>query len=246
VPDSAIPTLDEQRRFWAWHWEHAEQRRVINDWTLARWEAILALVRSLALPSPRILDLGCGRGWFTDRLAQFGEATGFDLSDEAIAAARAEFPHVQFIAGNVYDAPLPAECFDLVVSQEVVAHVEDQSGYVDRAADVLKPGGYLIISTGNKFVIDHLGSQRFPAQPSHHIARQLNIRGLRNLLRGRFQVLRANTIIANVGDGGVLRFVNSYRLNALVGRVIPRRYLDAVKAWARLGYQLIAVARRRR
>jgi 2-polyprenyl-3-methyl-5-hydroxy-6-metoxy-1,4-benzoquinol methylase len=241
MADSGTPTLEQQRQFWNWHWDHWEERRVINDWTLARWEALLGLVRSLALPNPRILDLGCGRGWFTARLAEFGEATGLDLSDEAIAAARAEFPQLQFIAGNVYDALLPSGHFDVVVSQEVIAHVEDPVAYVAQAADALRPGGYLVISTGNKFVIDRID---FPAQPPHHIARQLNMRGLKHLLRSRFDIVRSKTIIP-AGDHGVLRLVNSPRLNGLLGRVIPQGLLDRAKERAGLGYQLLVVARKR-
>lgn len=238
------PPLDAQRQFWNWHWKHWRERRVINDWTLARWDVILGLVRSLALSSPHILDMGCGRGWFTDRLAEFGQVTGVDLSDDAIAAARAEFPRPQFIAGNVYEVPLPDEHFDLVVSQEVISHVEDQASYVQRAADVLKPGRFLMVTTGNKFVTDRLGSMPFPQQPKEHISTELDMRSLKRLLRPHFEVLRTKTIIP-IGDGGVLRLVNSYTINAVLGRLFGQKHLDAIKETAGLGYQLIVLAVKR-
>jgi len=59
-------------------------------------------------------------GLVTERFAQLGPTTGIDLSTEAVATARARCPHITFIAGNVYDSPLPAAHFDVVVSQEVL------------------------------------------------------------------------------------------------------------------------------
>ena len=49
---------------------------------------------------------------------------------------------------------LPENHFDVVVSQEVIAHVPDQAAYLEKAADVLRRDGYLIITTPNKFVVD--------------------------------------------------------------------------------------------
>jgi 2-polyprenyl-3-methyl-5-hydroxy-6-metoxy-1,4-benzoquinol methylase len=244
-PDAGLPALDEQRRFWDWHWDHWKERKVINEWTLRRADAIEAVLTALSLQSPRILDLGCGRGWFSQRLTRFGRVTGIDLSPGAIAAARAEYPGIEFVAGNVYEALMPAGQFDVVVSQEVIAHVEDQPAYVSRAAELLRPGGYLIITTGNKFVLDRLGEAGWTAHPPEHIAMQLDMRGVKRLVRHRFRVLRTRTIIP-IGAAGVLRVVNSARLNRALGLVIPSRYLERLKEWAGLGYQMIVLARRER
>jgi hypothetical protein len=58
--DSPIPTIDEQRGFWDWHWENWRERRAISDWVLKRGERVLSSVGSLALDHPQILDLGLG------------------------------------------------------------------------------------------------------------------------------------------------------------------------------------------
>jgi 2-polyprenyl-3-methyl-5-hydroxy-6-metoxy-1,4-benzoquinol methylase len=239
----ATPDLAAQRRFWDWHWEHWRERRVINAWTLRRWDEILAVVQALGLRDARIIDLGCGRGWFSAQLARFGTVTGIDLSERGIAAARAEFPQITFIAGSIYDYPLPRGYFDLAVSQEVVAHVEDQGAYVERAAEVLKPGGYLILTTGNKFVMERMAG--WPVQPPAHIARQLGMRELKRLLRRRFRVLRARTFIP-VGDLGVLRWVNSPRVARVLGALGPRQWLERAKERAGFGYQMLVLAQRAR
>jgi len=238
-----LPPMERQRSFWDWHWDHWVQRKVINDWTLRRADEILGVVGGLGLVEPQIIDLGCGRGWFSERLQRFGAVTGIDLSERAIAAARVEHPGITFIAGDVYRHPLPQEHFDLAISQEVIAHVEDQAAYVSRAADVLKRGGYLIVTTGNRFVMRRMVG--WPVQPPDHIARELNVRRLVRLLRPRFTVIRTKTFLP-LGQLGILRVTNSPRLNRWLGSVIPPRYLDAAKERMGLGYQLLALARKER
>jgi 2-polyprenyl-3-methyl-5-hydroxy-6-metoxy-1,4-benzoquinol methylase len=238
-----FPTIDEQRGFWRWFWQnHPETNLRGRDGLVAK--VVLAWLRSLPLERPRILDLGCGMGWHTEKFAELGPATGIDLSAEAIAMAQARCPHVTFIAGDVYHTQLPPAHFDVVVSQEVFAHVEDQPRFLERAAEALRPGGYIVLTTANKFVMDRLGTVRFVPLGSAHIEQYVTVRGLKRLLRPHFDVLRVTTHLP-VGDGGILRVINSYKLNAMVSVLIPHPQLDALKGWAGLGYSIIALARRR-
>ena len=216
----------------------------MNDWTERRAQEILRLVEGLNLKHPRILDLGCGLGWFTERLAGLGEAHGIDLSEEGIAAARVRRPDISYLAGNLYEAPLQKNYFDIVISQEVIAHVEDQPKYLDLAADVLKPGGYLIVTTGNKFVMNRLGDVGWNVQPPQHIARQLSKGELKRMLRPRYDVRKIATIIPH-GTRGILRLVNSYKLNAAVGWLVSQQKLDALKEKAGLGWQMIVMAQKK-
>lgn len=110
---SHSPTLDEQQRYREW-WQEA---RSINEWSLKHSESILTFLRSLTLDHPKILDLGCGTGWFTEKLAHFGQATGVNLSEKAMTTAKSRFPHITFLSGNFFEIPFPAEHFDVVVSR---------------------------------------------------------------------------------------------------------------------------------
>ena len=168
---------------------------------------------------------------------------GIDLSEEDISMAKGAFPHISFAAGNLYDYPLPLRHFDLVVSQEVIDHVEDSPRFVDRVADVLKPGGYLVLSCTNKFVIDRLDERECPPNPPDHIGRYLNRRMLKRLLSPRFAFLRSETILP-LGHRGILRFTNSQKLNDLIGSIISKEHIDRLKGQAGLGYQIIAVAQK--
>jgi 2-polyprenyl-3-methyl-5-hydroxy-6-metoxy-1,4-benzoquinol methylase len=235
---SEFPELADQERFWV-TWQ---QTKSISEWALTRSEVILSLLRRLNLTRPTILDLGCGNGWFTERLAEFGTVTGVDLSRAAMEEARSRFPHATFIGGDLFEVDLPAAHFDLVVSQQVIAHVVDQPRYVDRAASLLKPRGHLILTTPNKFVMDRMGD--WDVSPPEHIERWLDRRTLLGLLRPRFEILRFTSIIP-MGRLGILRVVNSDKLNRALGLLIPADRLRALKERAGFGYTLIVLARKR-
>jgi 2-polyprenyl-3-methyl-5-hydroxy-6-metoxy-1,4-benzoquinol methylase len=235
------PTLELQKEHWKYwnfrpgHPEHCTLR------PFRRAEKILAYLRSLRLERPNILDMGCGMGWFADKLSQFGPTTGIDLCEEAIAKAKSNFSHVTFQAGNVYGMDLPEQYFNVVVSQEVIAHVPDQNGYLERAARVLKPGGYLIVTTPNLFV--HNRNNWTPIPPGH-IEQWLTRRGLKRLLRPHFQVLRTTTAVP-MGRGGILRFVHSTKLNWTLERLFSPGQIEAFKEWAGFGWTQIVLAQKR-
>jgi 2-polyprenyl-3-methyl-5-hydroxy-6-metoxy-1,4-benzoquinol methylase len=232
------PSLAEQHRYWDTRWDRT---RTPNEWQLRQGDAILGFVERLTLERPRILDIGCGTGWFTGRLARLGPAVGIDLSTTAIAMARTQFPGITFIAGNVFETELPAGHFDLVVSQEVIAHVKDQAGLLDRIADTLRPGGYLVITTANKLVMDRID---FGPDPDAHIKQWLDLKALKRLLSPRFGVRRSTSVLP-MGDRGFLRIVNSPRLNGALSAVIPGRYIETIKERAGLGYTLVVLAQRK-
>jgi len=241
---SLVPTIIEQQQFWDWHWQNWRERKTVNLWKECRHEAILSVLGSLPIDRPRILDLGCGHGWFTAKLARFGETTGIDLSEEGIRQARLRNPHVNFVAGNLYSYPLPIEHYDVITSQEVIGHLENQTAFVDRAAELLSPGGYFIISCANKFVMERLGEDEFPEQPPQHIAEYLSVTDLKHLLAPRFTVTFARSILPVAGRRGILRVVNSHRLNTVLRFFLSPRHLEAVKERAGFGYQLIALAKK--
>ena len=213
------PTISEQKDFWDWHWRHGEERRTVNTWKDRRHAAIRDYLEALSLDRPEILDVGCGTGFYTRSLAEFGPTTGIDLSPESISRAAQQFPEVTFYAGNYYEFSLPDAHFDVVVAQEVIEHVEDQPAFVARTARLLKPHGHFLFSCTNKLVMGRLREGFFPEQPPQHIADHLDLRGIRRLLAPTFRVARWTSVIS-LGELGVLRWVNSTKLNALLAALI--------------------------
>lgn len=237
---SEVPGLSEQERYW----ETWQRDKSITPWSQTRAEAILGILRGLELERPAILDLGCGNGWFTERLATFGPATGTDLSLKAMAEARTKYPSATFIGGNLFDVDLPRAHFDVVVSQQVIAHVVDQVGYVERAASLMKPRGHLILTTPNRFVMDRLGDVGWEVTPPEHLEFWLDEKAVRKLLEPRFEILSFRSIIP-MGRKGILRVVNSEKVNRLLQVVIPEATLRSWKERAGLGYTLVVLARKR-
>jgi 2-polyprenyl-3-methyl-5-hydroxy-6-metoxy-1,4-benzoquinol methylase len=242
---STQPTMSEQKKFWDWHWQHWQDRKTVNEWKHRRHEKVLSFVKSVAADRPLILDVGCGPGWYTDKLAAFGRVTGIDLSEEAISMARSRFPHISFIAGNIYTHSLPAGHFEIVVSQEVIDHVEDSVSFVERVSHLLRPGGYLILSCTNKFVVDRLEEREFPTQPPAHIGRYFDTKTLKPLLHRHFRLVRLETIIP-IGHRGILRIINSPKLNGLLATATSKAFLERLKERAGLGYQIIVLAQKLR
>jgi 2-polyprenyl-3-methyl-5-hydroxy-6-metoxy-1,4-benzoquinol methylase len=240
APRAPFPTLADQRQYWDERWERSQDQGR-RPWDRKRADVILAMFRSLNLPHPRILDMGCGTGWLTGELAQLGEATGVDLSEGAIAMARSRYPQATFFAGSVLDMRLPIAEIDVVVSVEVIAHVENQDLYMERVAQVLKPRAYLIITTANKFV--HERTDWSPDHPAH-IALWLDRPALHRLLtRHGFQVLKTTSVIP-MGHRGIMKLVNSRKLNAALLNLFSESALEALKGWAGFGCTLVALARK--
>jgi SAM-dependent methyltransferase len=235
------PSLELQKQYWKFWNSRPEHPSKCILRPERRGDKILAYLRSLRLREPILLDMGCGMGWFADKLAQFGSTTGVDLSDEAIAQAKSKFPHVTFMAGNALELDLPEGHFDVVVSQEVIAHVPDQTAYLEHAVRLLKPRGYLIVTSVNRFV--HFRNQ-WPPSPLGHIEQWLSRGELKRLLRPHFRVLRSTTAVP-LGHGGILRLVNSWKLNGALELLFSGERIDAFKEWAGFGWTQIVLAQKR-
>jgi 2-polyprenyl-3-methyl-5-hydroxy-6-metoxy-1,4-benzoquinol methylase len=244
--DGDNPSTGAQRAYWDERWE---TQRSPNDWQKQRAQAILAMVQGLSLDSPRILDLGCATGWMTKLLSELGPAEGVDLSEAAIAIAKSQYPGIQFTAGDLYEIPLTSDPVDLVVCQEVIAHVSDQPLLIRRISEVIKPGGYLIITAANKFVMDRMRDSDGivgvgPEDPDEHIKKWLDMKGLKRLLEPYFTVNRTTSVIP-IGERGWLRVINSHKLNKAVGRLISQRRLKALKERMGFGYSIIAIGQKK-
>ncbi|MHB8534195.1 MAG: class I SAM-dependent methyltransferase [Sulfuricaulis sp.] len=236
------PPISEQQKFWeTWNAKMRDPEH-LNDWCTKRADVIFRFFRSLRLENPEILDFGCGTGWLSEMLAKFGRVTGVDLAESAIATAKSRCPEGRFIAGDLFKIALPMNHYDVVVSQEVIAHVPDQPAYLERIANALKLGGHLIITTPNKFVIDR--SDVFPPQPPEHLEKWLTIRDLKNLLRPRFKVLRTTSILP-MGNRGVLRIANSTKIARLLSLFVSSDRIASLKEQLGLGYTMILLVQKK-
>ena len=97
----------------------------------------------------RLLDDGCGMGMYLQHMAPHtGSAVGLDFEHER--AVQAHRIADQVVSSASEHLPFPANTFDLVLSHEVIEHVQDDRMALEEIFRVLKPGGRLVLFCPNK------------------------------------------------------------------------------------------------
>lgn len=115
-------------------------------WFRWRFDLISNVLSSLGNGKPlRILDAGCGTGQMLKCLEAHGDAIGLDTSSQAIGYAR-ERGVKRLVQGSITAPPFRAGSFDCVVSLDVIEHVDDDIGILKKLHEVVKPGGFLVIT----------------------------------------------------------------------------------------------------
>jgi SAM-dependent methyltransferase len=106
------------------------------------------LLRHLPAQCQNVLEIGCGKGEFSRRLAATSKlVVALDLSPEMIRIARErseDLPNVEFQIADVMSYDLPPEGFDCIVSIATLHHLPLREGLLKMKA-ALNPGGVLLI-----------------------------------------------------------------------------------------------------
>ena len=100
------------------------------------------------LNGEKLLDLGCGYGFYTDYFRSIGaEAIGVDASEKMIEIARERYPLSEFSVMNI-TMPLPFENnqFDILFSNQVFMDIEDIDFVFSECKRILKKDGLLYYS----------------------------------------------------------------------------------------------------
>jgi SAM-dependent methyltransferase len=131
-----------------------------------RWE--YAAVRSWLGAADRVLEVGCGRGWFLQSLqGHVAAATGLELNRQAIANTVTTFP-VLASPLDQHAAAHPAS-FDAVCAFQVLEHVAEPGQFLQQCLQALRPGGLLIVSTPNADAPVFRSRQDPFDLPPHHL-----------------------------------------------------------------------------
>ena len=137
-----------QSRSAGYHWDQISKHPIKrNAFVLARYKNVISLLGKTK--NEAVLDLGCGDGVLSYLLYEKGlKVSGIDLSEEAIEFAKNKTNNrIEFKVGSVYHLPWEDNSFDIVLSSDVIEHLEDVSQYLKEIKRVLKPNGKCVIST---------------------------------------------------------------------------------------------------
>src|SRR5690606_10553473 len=137
--------------------EHPEIRKAFYHFTsltgLCQYERLFEYVEAIPNKGLRILDWGCGNGWFSYYLWHrgFTNVVSYGYGWDAIDPGRKYLPALQYVNGeeaqvkNPSDIPFPDNSFDLIFSVGVLEHVHetggDQMHSMREINRILRPGG---------------------------------------------------------------------------------------------------------
>jgi SAM-dependent methyltransferase len=116
----------------------------------------LGIVRDLGVLHGEWLDCGCAEGAYTVGLADRGadRVVGLDVEESRVAEARrraAGDERVSFVLGAGERLPFGDGLFDGVYLNEVLEHVRDEQQTLSEIRRVLRPGGYLVVMSPNRW-----------------------------------------------------------------------------------------------
>lgn len=145
-------------------WNPAGKFRPLHKFNPVRLEYIREKVgghfqRQAAGPKPfaglRLLDIGCGGGLLCEPMARLGATVvGADASQTNIEVARLHAEQsgleIDYRAQTAEALAEQGETFDIILNMEVVEHVADVPLFMEKCAEMVRPGGLMFVATINR------------------------------------------------------------------------------------------------
>lgn len=114
-------------------------------WFKGKTAIAKALIRRHFGNGKKILDIGCGTGFFSKNLLEMGyEVTSVDGSSLALEYSKKRGLE-NLILSDACKLPFPDNSFDAVVALDILEHIKDDGAAVREWTRVLKPGGIMLI-----------------------------------------------------------------------------------------------------
>jgi 2-polyprenyl-3-methyl-5-hydroxy-6-metoxy-1,4-benzoquinol methylase len=147
---------------------------------LHRYALATSLVRGL-----RVADIACGEGYGSAMMAKEAyEVVGVDRDISVLKHAESKYKLIPFRPAESHDTRLPNFYFDAVISFETIEHVDRQEETIAEFKRILKPDGFLLISTPNPAIYSPDG----PHNPYHK--HEMTLHEFYGMLTRNFQNVR--------------------------------------------------------
>lgn len=105
-----------------------------------------------------LLDVGCGSGFYMNRMRRLGwQVTGLEV-DKSAAQIATERYGIRVINDSIEGAKLPPNQFDAITLNHVIEHVSDPIEVLSKCREWLRGGGFIVVRTPN---LNSLGHQTF-------------------------------------------------------------------------------------
>jgi len=227
---------------------HHVEQGLQKSFQKRRIDCTLELIRTVTEKTgtdAKMLDLGCGQGHISAEIKNkypSMEMSGLDYSISAIEFAASHFDGIDFCVADAYTPPYRKEHFDVVVCNNLWEHVPDPLRLLDGVRRVLRPEGYLIMSTPSRYRIENIAQallgKRTLLMASNHVTEYSIGQVKEQLAFGRFTVEKVFSRPKKERLGDLQRFLGYKVLKPVI-----RLYLRIVNSHHSLESTIFYLAR---
>lgn len=132
-----------------------------------KWEFDEAIQRlSKNQPIETLLEIGCGKGFFLQKVFNFSKTLGIDINKDAIETCKNKGLNV-----SLERIESIQQKFDTIVSFEVLEHIPDVKEFIQSVCNLLLPGGTLILAVPNPESYMREFNYILLDMPPHHLTK---------------------------------------------------------------------------
>lgn len=173
------------------------------------WKKYLTKRRILSFKT-KLLDYGCGEGFWLKRISPYLEAYGSDLSEYALGITQKRVKNVGIKLAKGEEIPFIDNFFDVITSFDVIEHSKNPEKLISEFYRILKHNGTAIISTPNLFSWGKIikGDEWHGVQDKTHINMKTINEWNKIFLDKNFRVIKFGTDL--FWDTPYLKFIPSF------------------------------------